>query len=55
MSDGINSLSYSKWRCHYHIVFAPKYRRQSIYGKIKVDKCITNCRISQRKKCTYDF
>ena len=37
MSDGINSLSHSKWRCHYHIVFAPKYRRQSIYGKIKVD------------------
>ena len=37
MSDGITSLSHSKWRCHYHIVFAPKYRRQSIYGKIKVD------------------
>ena len=37
MSDGINSLSHSKWRCHYHIVFAPKYRSQSIYGKIKVD------------------
>ena len=37
MSDVINSLSHSKWRCHYHIVFAPKYRRQSIYGKIKVD------------------
>ena len=24
----INSLSHSKWRCQYHIVFAPKYRRQ---------------------------
>ena len=33
----INSLSHSKWRCHYHIVFAPKYRRKEIYGKIKVD------------------
>ncbi len=33
----INSLSHSKWRCHYHIVFAPKYRRQIIYGKIKED------------------
>ena len=33
----INSLSHSKWRCHYHVVFAPKYRRQEIYGKIKVD------------------
>lgn len=36
-NDDINSLSHSKWRCHYHIVFAPKYRRQAIYGKIKGD------------------
>ena len=33
----IESLSHTKWRCKYHIVFAPKYRRQVIYGKIKVD------------------
>jgi len=33
----INSLSHSKWRCQYHIVFAPKYRRKAIYGKIKAD------------------
>jgi putative transposase len=31
------SLAHSKWRCKYHIVFAPKYRRQAIYGKIKTD------------------
>ncbi|MDF2510638.1 MAG: tnpA [Herbinix sp.] len=31
------SLAHSKWNCKYHIVFAPKYRRQVIYGKIKVD------------------
>ena len=37
MADDIKSLSHSKWRCHYHIVFAPKYRRQVIYGKIKTD------------------
>ena len=36
MND-INSLSHSKWRCKYHIVFAPKYRRQVIYGAIKQD------------------
>ena len=36
MND-INSLSHSKWNCKYHIVFAPKYRRQVIYGKIKAD------------------
>ena len=32
-----NSLSHSKWNCKYHIVFAPKYRRQEIYNKIKAD------------------
>ena len=33
----VNSLSHSKWRCQYHIVFAPKYRRREIYGKIMKD------------------
>lgn len=32
-----NSLSHTRWNCKYHIVFAPKYRRQIIYGKIKED------------------
>ena len=35
--NDIASLSHSKWRCQYHIVFAPKYRRQNIYGQIRVD------------------
>ena len=33
----IHSLSHSKWRCQYHIVFAPKYRRKEIYGKLRAD------------------
>ena len=36
MND-IQSLSHSKWRCQYHVVFAPKYRRKEIYGKLKQD------------------
>ena len=32
-----NSLSHTTWNCKYHIVFAPKYRRQVIYGQIKAD------------------
>ena len=35
--NNINNLSHSKWRCQYHIVFAPKYRRKEIYGKLKAD------------------
>src|SRR5699024_7762397 len=30
-----NSLAHTQWRCKYHLVFAPKYRRQIIYGKYK--------------------
>lgn len=37
MEHDINSLAHSKWNCKYHIVFAPKYRRQEIYGKIYQD------------------
>ena len=32
-----NSLAHTMWECKYHIVFAPKYRRNVIYGKLKVD------------------
>ena len=37
MTNDNVSLSHTKWNCKYHIVFAPKYRRQEIYGKIKAD------------------
>ena len=32
-----NTLSHTTWECNYHLVFAAKYRRQVIYGKIKQD------------------
>ena len=31
----MNSLSHTTWECKYHIVFAPKFRRQVIHGKLK--------------------
>ena len=33
----MNSLAHTSWECKYHLVFAPKYRRQIIYGKLKAD------------------
>ena len=33
----IETLQHTTWRCQYHIVFAPKYRRIAIYGQIKQD------------------
>ena len=32
-----NSLAHTKWNCKYHVVFAPKYRRQVAYGHLKVE------------------
>ena len=33
----VDSLSHTTWRCQYHVVFAPKYRRMVVYGQIKKD------------------
>ncbi|RPF42254.1 transposase IS200 family protein [Hydrogenoanaerobacterium saccharovorans] len=32
-----NSLSHTKWKCQYHIIILPKYRRKAIYGKLRKD------------------
>ena len=32
----IRSSAHSKYRCQYHIVFAPKYRRKEIYGQLEI-------------------
>ena len=37
MGNDSNSLAHTTWNCKYHIVFAPKYRRQLIYGELKAD------------------
>lgn len=47
-----NSLAHTKWNCKYHIVFAPKYRRQIIYGKIKQSIGIILRELCERKGIT---
>ena len=37
MGNAVESLAHTKWRCQYHIVFAPKYRRRIIYGKYRAE------------------
>lgn len=34
-TNEIKNTAHSKYRCEYHIVFAPKYRRKEIYGQPK--------------------
>ena len=48
MKLDISSLAHTKWKCKYHVIFAPKYRRQIIYGKIKQD-----IGLMLRKLCAY--
>ena len=31
------SLTHTRWKCQYHIVFIPKYRRKVMYGKVRAD------------------
>ena len=35
MTTSFKSLSHSKWDCKYHIVFVPKNRQKSLYGRLK--------------------
>jgi len=36
MND-VHSLSYTKWNCKYHIVFAPRYRRKVFYEEKRLE------------------
>ena len=31
------SISHSRWKCQYHIVFIPKYRKKVLYGQLRKD------------------
>ena len=30
-------LSHTSWKCQYHIVFIPKYRKKKLYGQLRTD------------------
>ncbi len=36
-NNEIKTTAHSTYRCQYHIVFAPKFRRKEIYGKLRKD------------------
>lgn len=49
MREDNQSLSHTTWNCKYHIVFAPKYRRQIIYGRYKASIGIIIRDLCERK------
>ena len=44
-----DSLAHTTWECKYHIVFAPKFRRKEIYGKLKQDIGVILRELCRRK------
>ena len=36
-TNEIKHTAHPSYRCQYHIVFAPKFRRKEIYGQLKKD------------------
>ena len=37
MKNEVKHSAHSSYRCQYHIVFAPKYRRKAIFKQIRKD------------------
>ena len=50
VNNEIKSTAHSKYRCQYHIVFAPKFRRKEIYGKLKKDIGANTAKIMRAKR-----
>ena len=50
MKDDISSLAHTKWECKYHIVFAVKFRRKAIYGKLKKEIGVILRELCRRKE-----
>ena len=44
------SLSHTRWKCQYHIVFIPKYRKKVLYGRLKVDVKEIICTLCKYKR-----
>ena len=50
MKNDTNSLAHTTWECKYHIVFAPKFRRKEIYGKLKSEIGLIIRELCRRKE-----
>ena len=48
-TSNTNSLAHTTWDCKYHLVFAPKFRRQIIYRELRADIGKILRELSERK------
>lgn len=51
-NNEIMHTAHSTYRCQYHIVFAPKFRRKEIYGKLRGDIGDILRKLCEQKKVT---
>ncbi len=51
MPDQFQSMSHSKWDCNYHVVFVPKGRRATLYGKIRCHLGAIFHELARQKEC----
>jgi len=46
----IGSLNHSSWECKYHVVFIPKYRKKTIFGRIRSELGEIFRRLAEQKE-----
>lgn len=51
MTTVYQSLSHSKWKCNYHVVFVPKCRKKELYGQIREYLKAIFHELAQQKGC----
>ena len=49
--DEYESLSHTKWQCKYHVVFIPKCRRKTLYGKLRMHLGEIFHQLAKQKEC----
>jgi putative transposase len=49
--DEYASLSHTKWECKYHVVFIPKCRRKTLYGKLRRNLGEVFHQLAKQKEC----
>ena len=47
------SLSHTAWKCQYHIVFIPKYKKKKLYGQVRADSRRSSMCGSYTSMCKY--
>ena len=53
-SQTTNHLNHSTWECKYHVVFTPKYRKKSLFGRIRRDLKDVFHRLASQKGCVIE-